>query len=138
MRAVLTLVAFLVLACGPVLADINLTVPESVRSEIGGSGTANYDKIRTTRIEVDPQDNTLFATIEIYSSSDAALPAYEGTYIVNTESSQARLEIPGLAFQTGLTLTAPQVTSVINSIDSHRDNVESSMISFGVVDGTQE
>ena len=119
-------------------ADIVLTIPESVRSEIGGTGTVEYDKIRTVSIRVDPQNNILIANVEIFASSDNAQPAYAGTYAVDTGAATARLEIPGLGFQTGLTLSPPQVTSVINAIDAFRDDVEGSTISFGVVDGTQE
>lgn len=128
----------LLLFAAPAFADIVLTIPEAVRSEIGGTGTVNYDKIRTISIRVDPQDNILVADVEIFASSDAAQPAYRGTYAVDTASSTARLEIPGLGFQTGLTLSGAQVASVVSAIDAFRDDVEGSMISFGVVDGTQE
>jgi len=138
MNRIILVVAVLLLACTSVGADIVLTIPESVRSEIGGTGTVNYDKIRTVSIRVDPQSNILIADVEIFASSDNAQPAYAGTYAVDTGSSTARLEIPGLGFQTGLTLSGAQVTSVINAIDAFRDDVEGSTISFGVVDGTQE
>ena len=130
--------SLLLFVSGAVLGDVLLTIPEAVRSEIGGTGTVNYDKIRTISIEVRPGDNTVVARIEIFASSDAAQPAYAGTYTLDATASTAKLEIPGLGFQTGLTLSGAQATSVIDSIDAHRDNVEDSMISFGVVDGTQQ
>jgi len=128
----------LLLLAAPAAADIVLTVPEAVRSEIGGSGTVNYDRIRTLNISVDPQANVMEAQIEIYASSDNAQPAYRGTYSVDADAQTARLEIPSLGFQTGLTLTPAQATTVINAIDDHRDNIENSMIAFGVVAGTQQ
>ena len=132
------LILALLLLATPAVADIVLTIPESVRSEIGGPGTVEYDKIRTISIEVRPQDNTVIANVEIFASSDAAQPVYRGTYTVDANAPTAHLQIPGLGFQTGLTLTGPQATGVTNSIDSHRDNIEDSMVLFGVVDGTQE
>ncbi len=135
--AVIVLVGTIGLAGGAV-ADIVLTLPESVRSELGAATTVNYDRIRTLSVRVEPGSDILVANIEIFASSDAAQPAYRGTYTVDANAGTATLRIDRLGFETGLTLSPGQRTAVITNIDQHRDNVENSMISFGVVDGTQQ
>jgi hypothetical protein len=137
MRRILFTILVAVLLAAPATANITLTVTEQVRSKIGASGTIGYDTIRATSIRVDPQENTLYIEFELYVAGDNAKPSYSGTYEVDTGTGIAKMRIPGLGIDTGVTLTPQQNTGVVNNIDSHRDNVENSMISFGLVDGTQ-
>ncbi len=43
-----------------------------------------------------------------------------------------------VGIDTGATLTAGQINAAQSDIDSHRDSTETSMIQFGLVDGTQQ
>lgn len=131
---------FCVLALLPAVAvtDVVLTIPEQVKAEVGGTATVNYDRIRTTSITVEPQNNTIEMRFELFVSTDAAMPAYVGTYVIDAAAQTASIRIDRLGFEAGITLTTPQTNSVINNINAHVQNVENSMITFGVVDGTQQ
>lgn len=120
------------------LANVVLTTPESVRSEIGGGATVTYEEIRTSSICVSPVGNTMSMQFELFDAQDAARPPFNGTYFVNADALVASLRIDGIGFETGKTLTAGQATAAINVINSHVDTVEGSMVSFGLVDGTQQ
>lgn len=138
-RTLLSLgIVALVFFSGTTSANVVLTTPEAVRSELGGSGTVSYDQIRTISIQVVPATNTVIMQFEIFASSDPALPPYRGTYRVDANISKASLEIPRTGFETAKTLNPGQVSSVVASISAHVVNVETSMTQFGMVDGTQQ
>jgi hypothetical protein len=61
----------------PVLAsaDVVLTLPEEIRSELGATTTVQYDRIRTLGISVDPQAETVRVQFELFVSSDNSKPA---------------------------------------------------------------
>lgn len=132
------LIALFLLIAAPAAADIVLTVPEAVRAEIGAATTVNYDRIRVTNISTNPQDNSVNVSFELFVSSDGARPALRGQYSISVNDSSARIQVEGLGIDTGVTLNAGQRTTVISNVDQHRDNVENSMISFGLVDGSQQ
>lgn len=123
---------------GAAVADVVLTTPEAVRSELGGSSTVNYDRIRTLSISVNPVSDTVTASFELYASSDAARPPFRGTYRVDATASTASIEIERLGVETGLTLTGPQAAATVTFIDDFVATVEGSMDTFGLVAGTQQ
>ena len=129
---ILLLLAFV----GGVSAEVVLTIPEAVPSQLGGNATVDYDRVRTLSIMVSPVDNSVVMQFELYASSDAARPPFPGTYIVR--NGVASIEVEGVRKHTGVTLTNPQNNSVANAIDSHVAQVENSMISFGLVPGVQQ
>lgn len=117
---------------------ILLAIPEAVRSEIGSAATVDYDSIRTLSISVNPDDGTLSMRFELFVSSDAAKPPFRGSYDVDAQASTAEIKIERLAFETGVTLSPAQAAAAQATLDSHRDTVEGSVISFGLADGTQQ
>jgi hypothetical protein len=138
MKKAILLTLLLLLAPVVSQADILLTVAELVRSEIGGTGTAAYDTIRTVSITVNPQDNTLFSRFELFVSADGSKPALSGEYQLDVASGVGTIRIERLGLETGVTLTQPQKDGIITNIDAHRDTTENSMVSFNMVDGTQQ
>jgi|GEM_PF-5063699 len=126
----------LILVAGVVLANVVFTTPELVRSEIGGSGVAAYDQIRTLSIRIDPVNGSIDHRFEVFDSTDAARPAFPGQYTVSGGTAELRVDDVGL--RSGLTLSAGQQTAVQSAIDSYVAQVEGSMISFGLVDGVQQ
>lgn len=118
-------------------ADIALTTTEQVRSEIGGAGAVSYDRLRMISIVVTPPD-TIVATVELFLSSDASKPALRGTYTMLAGTSIARLEIERLGLETGVSMTAGQVTTVQNHISSHVADIEAMMITLGLAAGVQQ
>jgi len=135
------LLAGLVLALGlgtHTRADVALTTAEQIRSEVGGTATIAYDRIRTLSITVDAVNDTMRMSFELYASSDAAAPAYRGSYDVDAASNTAKVKIERIGFEGGITISAGQATSVTNSIASIVADVESSMAQFGLANGTQQ
>jgi hypothetical protein len=123
------------LLTGTAVAEITLTTPEAVRSEVGGTATVNYDRIRILTITCSPDGDTVVAAFELFASSDAARPPYRGTYRVDATATTASIEIPGLGINTGITLSGPQAANVVAFIDDLVGTIEGSMDTFGLVDG---
>lgn len=131
-------VAVFSVALTAAIANIALTIPEEVRSEVGGTATITYDEIRTTQICVRPDNSTVAVQFELFDVQDAARPPFFGTYNLDTDAATADFTIEGLGIFLGKTLTGPQVDGVNDFIVAHVATVEQSMIDFGVVDGTQQ
>jgi hypothetical protein len=128
----------LLLFAAPVVGDVVLTIPELVRSEVGGPDTVAYDRIRTISVEVTPSGNFISMQFELFVFGDNSKPPYAGTYEIDVDGLIAYIRIDRLNFDTGVNLTPPQATAIINQINDHVANVEDSMITLGVVDGTQQ
>ena len=120
----------------PAAADVTLTAPEQIRSTVGGGQTVPYDKIRTININIQPQEGRVVVRFELYSSTDNALPPYQGVYESDAVTGVSRLRIERLGVDTGITLTNPQKDAVTNAIAGYVAQVEGSMVSFGLVDGS--
>jgi hypothetical protein len=132
------LVIFTVLVALVTMGNVVLTIPEEVRSEIGGGGVVTYEEIRTTSVCVSPLDNSVRLDFELFDADDAARPSFNGFYNVNANTRIASLDIEELGFSTGKTITVGQANSAIAVIDSHVDQVEDSMVTFGLVAGVQQ
>lgn len=131
-------IIFMLFIAGPAVADIVLTIPEAVRSEIGAATTIGYDTLRMQDIRVNVQNNTVSADFELFVNGDNSKPVLSGIYTIDTSNDTAKLRVDALGIDTGYTLSVGQRNGVISNIDAHRDNIENSMISFGLVDGTQQ
>lgn len=125
---------FSVLALSVVLrADVLLTTPVNMPGVFGGPGNVGYDSLRTTRITVDPQANTLRVEFEIFVSNDSSRPVHTGTYTADT--AKARFVVGTMGFDQSVGLTPAQASAFISTLGSHRTTIENSMVSLGLVDG---
>lgn len=130
-----TTLLFAVLALSVVLrADVSLTSPVDMPGVFGGAGNVGYDSIRTTRIIVDPQANTVQVRVEVFVSTDSSRPIHTGTYTIDT--AKARFVVETMGFDQSVGLTPAQASALISTLDSHRQTMEQSMVSLGLVDGT--
>lgn len=119
---------------------ITLTTPIQVPG-VPGSGVTNaYNKIRLRNIVADPVNQTINASVEILSSSNAALPPIDGTLSITTtgNSPSVSLSIPQLEiYEPSLALNTTQETAIQGWITTLQNAVEGGMVANSLIAGTQ-
>lgn len=118
---------------------ITLTTPITISSQIGGSGTNAYNKLRIVSINADPFSMSINAQVQLMVSSNASAPIISGnlSIIATGGSPVCTLQVPSLDFYSGDALSGAQVTTVQGWITGLQNNIESGIVSLGMAAGVQ-
>lgn len=116
---------------------ITLTTPPQIRSVLGGATTASYDRFVLSNITYSPRSKTLTASIEILVSSDAQMNPVTGTLSVDLNSKYLQINVSQLDFYRRVLMSNAQITTVQGWIDASQAQVESGLVSLGLIDGVQ-
>lgn len=116
---------------------ITLTTPPQVTSVLGGGSKTSYDRFVLSSITYSPRSKTLTASIEILASADAQMNPITGTLTVDLNTKYLQITVSQLDFYRRVLMTNPQVSTVQGWIDAAQAQVESGLVSLGLIDGVQ-
>jgi len=131
------LFATLLLASGAALANITLTNSVPQASILGGTATIAYDTVQITSVTMDTLSNTVTANVRLVSSGTPSAPALLGQYTVVPGSLVASMEVGTLRFQQSKSLSGAQASAVAAAVLAVKNDIEQTMITFGLVAGTR-
>lgn len=116
---------------------ITLTTPPQVHSVLGGATTVNYDRFVLANITYSPRNKTVTASIEILVAADAQMTPIPGTLTIDLNTKYLEVKVAQLDFFRRVLLTNPQITTVQGWVDAAQAQVESGLVSLGIIDGVQ-
>lgn len=116
---------------------ITLTTPPAINSVIGGNLPVSYDKFKLTSLTFDTTTKNIVAVIEITSTSNPDMTALKGRVEINFAGALAEIQVQQLDFYRRIRLSGLQQNAVSTIITNAQNDVESGLISLGLVSGTQ-
>jgi hypothetical protein len=118
---------------------ITLTTPKVVNTVLGGSTTVNYDKVVITNLTYDILLKRINGQIKLVCTADSSQTPILGTIQIypNANPQIAQVDFPSLPFTRTVGLNAGQITSVLGWFDTVQAQVESGLVSVGIIAGTQ-
>lgn len=114
---------------------ITLTTPQQIESVLGSSATTAYDKCVLSPINFNPVSGLIAANVRLTSIADPNAQALVGTLNITLSTGELVLTLGPIT--TRKILTAGQITSAQNIINTAQNQLESGLVSLGVVVGTQ-
>lgn len=116
---------------------ITLTTPPEVNSVLGGAAKTAYDRFVLSSLTYSPRNKTLTATIEILVSVDAQMSPITGSLNIDLNTKYLQITVSQLDFYRRVLLTNAQITTVQGWIDGVQAQVESGLVSLGLIAGVQ-
>lgn len=116
---------------------ITLTTPPQVNSVLGSAASTAYDRFVLSNITYSPRNKTLTATIELVVSVDAQMSAISGSMTADINTKYLQISVPQLDFFRRILMTNPQLTTIQTWIDAAQAQVESGLVTLGLIAGTQ-
>lgn len=116
---------------------IILSVAMNVRSVLGSTETVPYDKMILDNIRLGTVTQTAFATVRLTCSTLPAQQPIDGNLTINASEFWLELQIIQLDFFRRITITTGQATTLLNMIRDCQNDIESGLITLGVVAGLQ-
>lgn len=116
---------------------ITLTLAETVKTQIGGSGTVSYERVVLSPITFDPVERTIKGRVRLISTSLAAAEVVFGAFeiLLGPGVLTFRMDQKGVARR--VELSGAQITAAQNILNDAQNALESGFISLGVIPGTQ-
>lgn len=116
---------------------ITLTTPPQINSVLGGSAPIAYNRMIVGPYTMDPTTLLVSATLKLTSVANPTMQPITGTLRINNSTGVLTIEVPQLDFYRQIQLSAAQITSVNGYISGGQNNLESGLISLGVIAGVQ-
>jgi len=118
---------------------ITLTTPASINSVLGGNVPVLYDKLVLTTFSYNPVDMKITASITMTSTTSPDMQPITGNMTVWAQASQGvlELEVRQLNFYRRVRLSGPQATSIMAMITAAQTQLESGLVTLGVIAGLQ-
>lgn len=116
---------------------ITLTLAESIKTQIGGSGSVSYERVVLSPISFDAVDRTISGRIRLISTSTPAAEVVRGEFqiLLGPGVLTCRLDQRGVARR--VELSGAQVTAAQNILNDAQNALEQGFINLGVIPGTQ-
>jgi len=116
---------------------ITLNTPPAVTSVLGGTDTVSYDKFVLSSITYDPVNQTVNAQVRITSTAQQDMQPITGSMSVNRATGKLEIAVQQLDFYRRVALSGAQSTALEDHIRSTQHTLENSLITLGMVAGTQ-
>lgn len=117
---------------------ITLTNPPGYGAALGSADTVLYDKFVITAVHIDVLGQAISGACRLSSSANPALPTLTGYFTISTQSpATGTLTVPAVSANPIITLSAGQITSILNYVTGQQNQAENALISFALVAGTQ-
>lgn len=116
---------------------IALTTPHAVNSVLGGDTPINYDHVVLSPITFNPIARTVTATVRLTSTVSPNMDVVTGSLTVDLGPGILVFKVEQLDILRRMQLSGAQITAVQNILNSAQNQIESGLISVGVVAGTQ-
>lgn len=117
---------------------ITLTTPPSVNSVLGGASPISYNKLVISHVGIDVINQKIVADIQISPTANPDMQPIPGTLSIHIITAKLTIAVQQLDFYRQVTLTSPQLNSVLTTIIQPAQNtLESGLITLGVIAGVQ-
>lgn len=117
---------------------ITLTVPPTRLSQIGGTGTVDYEKALLSPININPLEQSISGQVVLQSTSATTAVDLRGTFNITISPPSLDVTFGSVdVVPIKMTLSGAQTTVVQGIIDDAQDALETGMINLGIFDGIQ-
>jgi len=116
---------------------ITLTNSIDLLAVLGGTATVGYESVVLLSLNVNTAIDSANGLVELRSSTTNRPPIQGNLQIRTNADPSIVLEFPELGFFKKLGLSAAQASTVSNIFQTLKSDVESGLVSLGLVDGVQ-